>query len=549
MDFDFLPNLPKSNLDDRRFQDLVDECILRIPRYCPEWTNYNPSDPGLTLVELFAWLTDQMLARFNQVPRRNYITFLELLGIRLQPPTPAQTIVTFYLSTVFSDIYTIPAGIEVATIRTETEEAVVFSTERPLVIGKPSIRHFLTAERAEEHPSSLRDRFVGSWTLNPSDEWEGREISLFNEQPQPGNCFYVVFDGEQPLEGNAIAINFRGEAATSTGINPEHPPRHWEAWNGNIWESVLLKETDDRTQGFSFAQLTREGGDPISTGADILLHIPLFWPVTQFITYQGRWLRCVCTHTLTNQPSYIHSPRIVGMNTFAIGGSIEVSQCTLIRNEIVGESNGNPGQTFQLQAAPILLRREGEYLTVTPSGGLPQVWREVDNFASSTGEDLHYVIDSLTGTIQFGPLIREPAQLREQTYSRTVGAIHDSPLQGSRDALVSADVTGRQARAAMERQYGAVPPRGSTIQMVAYRTGGGNKGNVQAGTIQIVKSAVPYVTKVINYQAAQNGADAESLENAVLRVPRMLRTRNRAVTAEDFETLALEAGGGAIARV
>ena len=96
MEFNFLPQLPKSNLDDRAYQDLVDECLLRIPRYCPEWTNYNPSDPGVTMVELFAWLTDQMLMRFNQVPRRNYVAFLEMLGIRLQPPAPARTEVTFY---------------------------------------------------------------------------------------------------------------------------------------------------------------------------------------------------------------------------------------------------------------------------------------------------------------------------------------------------------------------------------------------------------------------------------------------------------------------
>ena len=101
--FDFLSQLPKSNLDDRTFEDLVAECILRIPRYCPEWTDYNPSDPGITLVELFAWLTDQMLMRFNQVPRRNYITFLELLGIRLQPPAPAATDVTFYITRNLSD--------------------------------------------------------------------------------------------------------------------------------------------------------------------------------------------------------------------------------------------------------------------------------------------------------------------------------------------------------------------------------------------------------------------------------------------------------------
>ncbi|MFN6068134.1 MAG: putative baseplate assembly protein, partial [Pseudanabaena sp.] len=136
-EFDFLPNLPKSDLDDRTFAELVNECLLRIPRYCPEWTNYNPSDPGVTLIELFAWLTDQMLMRFNQVPRRNYVAFLELLGIRLQPPAPAQTEVTFYLSASLPETYTIPAGSEVATVRTEEEEAIIFSTDQPLVIAKP----------------------------------------------------------------------------------------------------------------------------------------------------------------------------------------------------------------------------------------------------------------------------------------------------------------------------------------------------------------------------------------------------------------------------
>jgi predicted phage baseplate assembly protein len=97
VEFDFLPKLPSSNLDDRNFDDLVEECVLRIPRYCQEWTDYNLSDPGITLIELFAWLTDRMLLRFNQVPRKNYVAFLELLGIRLQPPTPAQTNLTFYL--------------------------------------------------------------------------------------------------------------------------------------------------------------------------------------------------------------------------------------------------------------------------------------------------------------------------------------------------------------------------------------------------------------------------------------------------------------------
>jgi uncharacterized phage protein gp47/JayE len=79
-----------------------------------------------------------------------------------------------------------------------------------------------------------------------------------------------------------------------------------------------------------------------------------------------------------------------------------------------------------------------------------------------------------------------------------------------------------------------VPPRGAIIRMAAYRTGGGSAGNVQRGTLRIVKSAVPYVAKIHNYRGAINGADAESLEEAVIRVPRFLRTRERAVTPRGF---------------
>jgi hypothetical protein len=50
--------LPTRNLDDRTFQDIVDEAKKRIAASCPDWTDHNVSDPGITLVELFAWMTD-----------------------------------------------------------------------------------------------------------------------------------------------------------------------------------------------------------------------------------------------------------------------------------------------------------------------------------------------------------------------------------------------------------------------------------------------------------------------------------------------------------
>jgi predicted phage baseplate assembly protein len=91
--------LKPSNLDNLTFQQIVDHAKKLIPRYCPEWTDHNVSDPGVTLIELFASMTEMLLYRVNQVPDNMYITFLNLIGIRLQEARAAQAPVTFYLST------------------------------------------------------------------------------------------------------------------------------------------------------------------------------------------------------------------------------------------------------------------------------------------------------------------------------------------------------------------------------------------------------------------------------------------------------------------
>ena len=547
-EFDFLPNLPKSDLDDRTFAELVNECLLRIPRYCPEWTNYNPSDPGVTLIELFAWLTDQMLLRFNQVPRRNYVAFLELLGIQLQPPAPAQTEVTFYLSASLPEAYTIPEGIEVATLRTEDEEAIIFTTDQPLVIAKPRITHLLAAPTSEEKPEYLRDLLQDVWTQDNEHEWSGQAISLFSDPPQPNNCFYVVFDEEQPIDGNVIALKFKGESATTTGINPNNPPRYWEAWDGYIWQPVLLKDSDDRTKGFSFSELANEGTNPLQ-GADVILHVPLTWNVSQFSNYRGRWLRCSYVELIANQSGYNRSPYIIGMSARAIGGAVTVTQCNAITNEVVGESHGKAGQVFYLLNKPVLPRKGDEYLLITSPVGLPQIWHEVENFSESGANDLHYVIDSTSGMIQFGPFVQTPNYQSQHVLQRM--RLQGEPMQRVLPNGTSADSESSQTTASRSIgiQYGAVPPKGSIIQMVKYRTGGGFRGNVQKGSIQSAKNAIPYVASLTNHLSACNGADAESLDDVVIRVPKMLKTRDRAVNRSDFEYLTLIAGEGTVARV
>ena len=68
------------NLDDRTYTDLVDEAISLIPNFAPEWTNHNPSDPGITLIELFAYLTELLLYRQNQITEDSLRVFLKLIN-------------------------------------------------------------------------------------------------------------------------------------------------------------------------------------------------------------------------------------------------------------------------------------------------------------------------------------------------------------------------------------------------------------------------------------------------------------------------------------
>jgi len=125
--------IPTPKLDDRSFKDLVDEAIRLIPQYCPDWTNYNASDPGITLIELFAWMMEMSLYRLNCVPDKNYLTFLNLLGIRLRPPQPAAVVLTFKMSDK-GDHAQVPRGTTVATMPSADGKTVSFETDSPLLV-------------------------------------------------------------------------------------------------------------------------------------------------------------------------------------------------------------------------------------------------------------------------------------------------------------------------------------------------------------------------------------------------------------------------------
>jgi predicted phage baseplate assembly protein len=113
-------------LDTRRYEDLLDEALARIPVHNPEWTNFNRSDPGVTLIEVFAFLTESLLYRANQIPERNRRKFLSLLGVPLQPASSARGLVTFSNDRGPLQAVTLNQGIEVRS------GEIPFRTERGL---------------------------------------------------------------------------------------------------------------------------------------------------------------------------------------------------------------------------------------------------------------------------------------------------------------------------------------------------------------------------------------------------------------------------------
>src|SRR5262244_3297235 len=113
-------------LDDRKYQDLLNEALARIPVYTPEWTNFNKSDPGVTLIEVFAFLTENLLYRCNQVPERNRRKFLQLLGVPLAPAASARGLVTISNERGALETRTLNGGLELQAAQ------VPFRTDRGL---------------------------------------------------------------------------------------------------------------------------------------------------------------------------------------------------------------------------------------------------------------------------------------------------------------------------------------------------------------------------------------------------------------------------------
>ncbi|HEY5495576.1 MAG TPA: putative baseplate assembly protein [Candidatus Limnocylindrales bacterium] len=369
--------LPVPNLDDRRFQDLVDDAKRLVQQRCPEWTDHNVSDPGVTLIELFAWMTDQLLYRVNRVPDRNYVKFLELIGIRLFPPSAARGDVTFWLSGPQPQALRIPGGTQAATIRTEADQAIVFTTLDDLPIVPVSVTAAFTSVDGKKYADRTTE------ALN------ARDFLAFESQPKPGDLLLIGLS--DPAPSNALRLRFKC-TIEGVGVDPTWPPLAWEAWTGADWEACDLDL--DTTGG-----LNRDG--------DVVVHLPAGHAASVIEKTRAGWVRARVTEAEEGQPFYSSSPNVRGLEAATVGGTAAAVHADVIVDEILGAAEGVAGGRFSVRHRPVVPGDRPMTLGVSDDEAGWQEWTQVPDFADSGPDDRHFVLDAVAGEISFGPAVRE----------------------------------------------------------------------------------------------------------------------------------------------
>ncbi len=613
--------LQAHNLDSRTFEQLVKEARDRIPRYTPEWTNLNDSDPGMTLVKLQAWLTETLLYEVNRLPELNYTKFLQLLNVKPEPAKAATTELKFKLKKLDGSddplSFFIPKNAQVQADDPDLQTPVIFETDRTLralnamvsgIIASNSSgvsqkRKLVTNFNADDVETSVVHSFypfgetpaedsvclVGillrpnrkasedySQDVFPSGEMDltVSAVEVFEKDengeeltgPVGLQCLlpHELGDKKELLSwqvyvGSNHGSEFADNASNASGWSMLFPPNDE---SGTLSQNGHLQLTlpEDISQ-VSFYQLPRsfwlEMGlrKPPTTGAELLADIEesddvgsdfnpesikdIPWDeitpasllpeiesncddltalkaslasivgdldVTaisvqdwidldfgyidpQVPEYAMAWIR-VRLEDMTYEPKLL--------NGFFLNTVPATAAVTRIE-ENLGRSDGRPAQKFNLAKTPVYfspLTSEPEIELDIIEAGESEQWTRVDDFYQTDSQSKVYQLDPETGEVSFGDGV-----------------------------------------------YGRIPVAGATIQVRRYRQGGGDEANVGANTITKIKTSLTHVDSVTNPRAADGGSASESLENTKLRAPHDLKTRDRAVTAEDFAFLAKQTPG------
>jgi hypothetical protein len=524
-------NLPTPLLDDASFETLSRQLRQRIPVLTPEWTDWNPSDPGIALLDLVAHAAEGLLWRFNQIPEATQLAFLRLLGLPLRPPTAARVLLAFTskhrsgaLETLAQDLPA-RAGAVAFALERETPvwpgEALALLRQRTAApapeereLGE-SLRPTLAA-LAPRHASGTAPAFYdvamldGQAAQDPALAVDGCVWVAWLAPEKPGEAPPAWQRGSRFTLGWWPAAETRdpqddelARAEACPGLGAARAPRtlEWRVLAHDLvggradWRPVAVKGDD--TDGGSRAgvielELPAAPEDLLPPLVPAGLEGTEDFPPPLPPALAGRvrlWLKAWPTPPAAGQPRTLPPLQRVAAN------AAWALQALPRGAEYLGRGDGQPQQRYRLGSAPVLADAvQHPVLVEVEEAGVWVPWQHVNTLDLSGADDRHARIDGASGELQFG-------------------------LRG--------------------------PQLGERVRVAGYRVGGGAAGNVGAGAVTRCDNTQVAVN---NPEPARGGRDAEALEAALQRVPAEVTRRDRAVTAEDFRALAEATPGAEIAR-
>lgn len=511
------------NLDDRTWQDLVDEALALIPNYTHrQWTDLSPGDPGRTLIELFAWLVEGLIYRLNRVPEKNYIAFLNLLGITREPAVPAHVFLTFTAQSSAVGSVLVSKGTQAHTQGTETQAPIIFETDTDIHVLPTNLKAVLYTPSDPgdpAHPAGKYQNITKALAAPPANGYAlsapgasqghaSRSVQLFLGFDSPVTTqlpFNVrLFKPVSPVPGDTKPQAEITRFTYSTADAPDPAD----------WTQIPKDNVVDNTKN-----LQQEGSivvPPLANWAKQALTNASPSPSPQWtaqpafpddeVTDELFWIGI----TITNQipvpatPSGATAPSVqIGISSILCNSVSAYNALTIPAAELLGQSDGTPFQVFSLQHFPLFKRPDTDspYDHLTIQVGNDDSWQQADTFAPGAGNV--YRLNPVAGTISFGN--------------------HDS-------------------RKNQPGTSGTIPLQGESITARTYRyVAGGLSGNVGAGKINQLVRPVSGMSGVFNAISSFDAADEETIENTMRRAPDHLKSHDRAVTVEDYETLAHEA--------
>lgn len=354
-------SLPKPELDDLSFEQLVSEARGLIQRFAPEWTDHNLSDPGITIIDLLAWLTETSLYRLNLVTEEHIRKYLQLLGIAPQPMKPATVELVFEPETEIE----LDKGL---LLQAELEdEKICFELDHPMKLTPVKLEKVVT------------DEVVGVFDRTDTNNEPELFFAPFGEATLDGACLYLGFGNPSDVinlfielyEDDLIPVGSHGDEGFYRFSNAE---LQWQfSLAEGKWQDIT--PSFDETHGFKYSgRVVFEKIDGWSSA-----RLPFF-------DYSHCWLRCILRRSEFEYP-----PRI---KTIMLNTAKAVHGMT-IRTEERFTGTGLPGQVYKLKNRPVL---KGS-IKLTVDG---REWQERADLYGSGPGDMHFMLDSKEGAITFG---------------------------------------------------------------------------------------------------------------------------------------------------